>query len=303
MAKHPLVSVVVTTKNEEKHITPCLQSIREQTYPNIEMIVVDNFSTDKTVEIARSYTEKVYLKGPERSAQRNYGMKEKAGGEYVMYVDADMILSPSLVEACVRWMEERHPVALHIPEIVLGSSFWSRVRRFERQFYDGTVIDGARFFHRGVFCEVGGFDERFSGPEDWDLDKKIKQKGRIDLLLSGENTLLAFSLWDFLKERGVFPPYSLCCVYHNESEFSFRRYLTKKSYYTMNFAPYIQKWGKDDPDIKKQFGFWYRYIGVFVEKGKWKRLLCHPFLALGMYVLRFCVGVIFLLKGHSFQGK
>ena len=59
----PLVSVVITTKNEEKNIENCLRSIRSQTFKNIELIVVDNFSEDKTAEIAKKYGAKVYFKG------------------------------------------------------------------------------------------------------------------------------------------------------------------------------------------------------------------------------------------------
>ena len=65
--------MIVTTKNEEKNIENCLQSIKSQTYKNLELIIVDNFSDDKTVEIAKTYEAEVYLKGNERSAQRNFG--------------------------------------------------------------------------------------------------------------------------------------------------------------------------------------------------------------------------------------
>ncbi|MCX6705277.1 MAG: hypothetical protein NT162_02980 [Candidatus Woesebacteria bacterium] len=53
---------------------------------------------------------------------------------------------------------------------------------------------------------------------------------------------------------------------------------------------YIQTWGKDDLDIKKQLGFDYRFFGVFLEKSKWKILLEHPFLSFGMVFLRILVG-------------
>ena len=52
----------------------------------------------------------------------------------------------------------------------------------------------------------------------------------------------------------------------------------------------------DDKDIKKQFGLTYRYFGVFLENGKWKKLLSHPILTVGMYFLRFLVGVSFLIN-------
>jgi len=84
---YPTVSVVITTKNEEKNIENCLQSIKGQTFRNIELIVVDNFSEDATVEIAKEYAAKVYSKGPERSSQRNYGA-HVSSGEYLLYLDA-----------------------------------------------------------------------------------------------------------------------------------------------------------------------------------------------------------------------
>ena len=206
----PLVSVVVTTKNEEKNIENCLKSILRQTYPcdKIEIIVVDNNSTDRTKEIARKYADRVYNKGPERSAQRNYGAKQ-AKGEYYLYLDADMILSPKVIQESVERLEKDNKlVALYIPEIVMGNSFWCKVRRFERSFYNGTVIDCVRFIRMKDFLAVNGFDESMSGPEDWDLDKKIRNRGEVDI--------------DIIESL----------IYHNEGEFNWKNYLNKKRYYT-----------------------------------------------------------------------
>jgi len=79
-------------------------------------------------------------------------------------------------------------------------------------------------------------------------------------------------------------------------------YLKKKSYYSLGFDGYINKWGKSDPDIRCQFGIVYRFWTVFTEKGKWKRLLIRPDLAVGMYFLRGCVGFVFLLKKLGIAG-
>lgn len=297
----PLVSVVVTTKNEERNIRHCLHSIKAQTWPNIEIIVVDNHSNDSTQAIALEYTEKVYTKGPERSAQRNYGMIEKAEGVYVIYIDADMILSPLLVEACVRHIQETKAVALHVPEIVLGKNYFSKVRRFERSFYDGTSIDGARFFVRQCFAQVGGFDEALfvkGSGEDWDIDKLVKKLGRIELLprYQGGTKIPKWPLEAFVRERGVPHDSRYTGIYHNESEFKLIPYLKKKSYYSVGFDGYINKWGKGDPDIQRQFGLIYRFFTVFLENGKWKRLIARLDLVTGMYFLRVCVGLIFLRK-------
>jgi glycosyltransferase involved in cell wall biosynthesis len=267
-----LISIIITTKNEERNIGNCLEFVLAQSYPkeNIEIVVVDNNSADKTSEIALEYTEKVYNKGPERSTQKNFGVQESRG-EYFLHLDADMALSKNVVRDCVeRAKADENIVAFYIPEIITGEKFLSKVRRFERGFYDGTVIDGVRFINKEKFLEAGGFDENLYACEDWDLDKRLKKLGKVDII---KNPL-----------------------YHNESEFNLKKYLAKKEYYSRNVGVYIKNWGKNDPDIKKQFGFFYRFVGVFVENGKWKKLLRHPFLAAGMYFLRFLVGIKYLMR-------
>ena len=334
-----IVSVIVTTKNEEANIGNCLQSIKAQTYlsrgsgstlrdpqENIEIIVVDNNSTDKTKEIVEKFKKRftplnvqLFNRGPERSAQRNYGI-EKSKGKYVMYLDADMILSPTVIERSVEKFQNQNSkslkfnihntkyndvlVALYIPEIILGNSYWSRVRRFERSFYDGTVIDCVRFIRKDIFDEVRGFDLNMTGPEDWDFDKKVRRMGKTKVIdsynfeeindkigeVTGEENNLIETLLD-LSQKPL--------IYHNEVKFNLIKYLRKKSYYGKSFSTYINKWGKNDPDIKKQFGFWYRYFGIFVENGKLKKIIKHPFIFLGIFVLRFLVGISFAVNGFG----
>ena len=266
------VSIVVPTKNEEKNIENCLKLAAKQNFPreNFEIVVVDNDSSDQTKEIAAKYADKVFDHGPERSAQRNFGIR-KAGGMYVMYIDADMRLSEDVVRECVEKAEGNSElVALFIPEKISGKSYWNKVRNFERDFYNATAIDAPRFVRKEKFFEAGGFDENLTGPEDWDLAKKIRRLGKTDIIKS------------FLL--------------HNEEEFTLKKYLAKKTYYSRDFEKYVMKWGKNDPDIRKQFGLWYRYVGVFTENGKWKKLLCHPILAAGMYIERFLVGLNYVFR-------
>jgi glycosyltransferase involved in cell wall biosynthesis len=263
----PLVSVVVTTRNEERNIGNCMNSIRNQTYGSIEIVVVDNASTDRTRQIARKYTRLVFNKGPERSAQRNYGVS-KSRGKYVLYLDADMMLSPTVVAECVGICEADPGIAgIYVPERVTGQGFWVKVRAFERSFYDGTVIDCVRFVPRKAFDAVAGFDETMTGPEDWDFDRKIRHYGRVGITKAG--------------------------LLHNEGRFSLSRYVSKKGYYARDMKRYAQKWGCD-AEVKKQLGAGYRLFGVFVENGKWRRLVAHPLLASGMLALRLLVGLKFL---------
>lgn len=292
--KTPLVSVIITTKNEEKNIENCLKSIKSQTYPRkkVEIIVVDNNSTDRTKEIAKRFTDKVYNKGPERSAQRNFGV-EKAKGKYILYLDADMTLSKKVVGECIDKCENEDCIALYIPERIVNLSsnqlsnlwnqsfnlcnqnFWTKIRDFERSFYNATCIDCVRFVRRDKFLKIGGFDENLTGPEDWDFDRRIREVGKVNIINSS--------------------------IYHNEKEFNLRKYLSKKSYYVKSLSQYIQKWGENDLIVKKQLGFWYRFFGVFIKNKKWKKLLRHPLLTLGMYLLRIMVGVKFLSKKGNFN--
>lgn len=304
----PLVSIVIPTNKEERNIGNCLRSIRCQSYKNIEIIVVDNKSEDGTREIALKYTDRVLEKvGGGGPLRRNFG-SQAAKGTFLMAIDADMILSPDLVESCVLWMKQKGSLALYIPEIVLGKKYWSQVRRFERGFYDGTVVDAARFYRKDVYDHLGGWDEGLVGVDDWDFDKKLRRLGRVDLLdgavLSvGAAPSADWELSGFLKERGVDPTGRRAVIYHNESEFDMRRYFGKKNYYMNTLDVYFGRWGRDDADVKKQFGFWYRYFCVFVEKRKWRRLSAHPLLALGMFFLRVMVGIVYAVNLWSPQSK
>ena len=294
----PLVSVVVTTKNEARNIRLCLDSIRRQTWTNIEMIVVDNASTDETKVIATEFTELVFDKGPERSAQRNYGLLEVAHGEFGMFIDADMVLSPTTIETCVDVVVKTGAVAVHVDEIVLGRGALAAVRRFERSFYSGTIVDGVRFFRISNFREVGGFDESLPpGPEDWDLDKKFKLIGKLALVRTGRS-VETWGLDDFVGQRGAQRQPDYAGLFHNEDEQSIRAYLRKKAYYSPSMDSYVNKW-KGDPDVARQLGFRYRYFGVFMEHGRWRSVLRHPLRFAGVFCIRVAVGAVFLVSSRT----
>ena len=265
------ISVIVTTKNEEEHIGDCLLTIKRQNYlqNKIEIIVVDNNSHDRTKKIASRFTPLVYDWGPERSAQRNFGI-EKARGKYLLYLDADMILSRNVIAECFDKSEEEKLVALYIPEKIIGRGVWIKVRKFERGFYNETCIDAVRFIRRQSAREINGFDEDLNGPEDWDFDRRINTIGKVGIINA--------------------------CLFHNEVRFNISEYLRKKIYYLNGFPRYIEKWGRSDEIIRKQFGAYYRLLVVFIENGKWKKLIHHPLLTTGMYILRIRVGMSWLIR-------
>lgn len=283
MPNTPIVSVILATKNEEKNIENCLRSIQKQSYPqkNIEIIVVDNNSADNTRKIAKLFTSKVYNL-PEkinfnriqnfRGAQVNYGVK-KSRGEIIFFPDADMTFDKTLIDEAVKKIIINKIDALYVPETIVGNGLFGKVRQFERSFYNQTPIDAVRIVRKTIYQNVGGFDEskiKF-GPDDWDLTKSIKT-------ITNKITIT--------KNK----------IYHHEELLNFMSYIFKKQKYTTTFDGYIKKWGENDNDIKKQFGIYYRYIGVFIEDGKWRKIVNDPFIAMVMLGVRLLVGFLYIFR-------
>lgn len=97
------ISAVILTKNEEENIGKCLESVKWAD----EIIIIDDFSTDKTVEIAKDRGGKVYQRKLDNnfSEQRNFGL-EKAENNWVLFLDADETISSSLAQEIVRRVKE-----------------------------------------------------------------------------------------------------------------------------------------------------------------------------------------------------
>lgn len=180
MKNDSLLSVIISTRNEDDVIEILLKSLKKQTYKNIEIVVVDNNSTDTTKSLAKHYTKYVYNHGPERSAQRNFGAK-KANGKYLLFLDADMELTPNVIKECIQIVEKDKKVGgIIIPEISVGKRFWERVKAFERAFYfeeGGIAIESARFFDKNIFTSAKGYDGNITGTEDWDLSERVRNRG------------------------------------------------------------------------------------------------------------------------------
>ena len=171
----PLVSVIVPTRNSAEFLEACLKSIQDQTYKNIELIVVDRDSTDDTKAIAHRFTSHVFNHGPERSAQVNFGVT-KAKGEYVYKVDSDFVLDPMVIEECVaRAAEGYDAVVVHnTPDERV--SWIAKIRKFEVDMYKYDIThSSARFVRKEVYEAIGGFDERITAGEDYDFQNKLNR--------------------------------------------------------------------------------------------------------------------------------
>lgn len=237
----PTISVIVTTKNSGATLEALLKSINEQSYRNLEVIVVDNFSSDKTATIAKKYTKKFFEFGPERSAQRNFGAK-KSSGRYLLFLDSDMELTPKVVEECIELSNDFK--AIVIPEKTVGRGLIQDIRRFEREMYEEDLsVELARFYGREVFDKFRGFDENLTGPEDYDLFYRISKKYRVGRIKS--------------------------YILHHEEGLTLTKLLQKKFYYSKQGALYADK----HPELIKTQGT------ILFRKAylkHWRKFLLNP---------------------------
>jgi glycosyltransferase involved in cell wall biosynthesis len=248
-----VISVIVPTRNSGRTIASCLSSVRAQTYPNLELIVVDKSSTDGTLEVAREYADVVQSGGPERSAQRNLGARI-AKGSYLLFVDSDMILQPAVVSDSLNAIEASGAPAVIIPEESIGEGYWAKCRILERSCYEGDdLVEAARFFRREIFESHGGFDEQLTGPEDWDLSLRV----------AGGSTL----------------PRAQSQIFHDEGRIHLGSALAKKFYYARSFRVYMRKHGRVA----------LRQANIIVRPAflrSWRRLVGHPLLSAGIFMLK-----------------
>ena len=151
-------------------------SIKAQSYSNIEIIIVDNCSTDKTREIAENLGAIVIATHAKRSEARNLGA-ERSHGEMLFFVDADMELDSSVISECVAKVRAGYD-GIIIPEFSIGKSFWAKCKALEKSFYVGDdTIEAIRFLRRTVFESIRGYTSDLEAGEDWDLTNRIRQLG------------------------------------------------------------------------------------------------------------------------------
>uniref|UniRef100_UPI004048D7F6 glycosyltransferase family 2 protein n=1 Tax=Flavobacterium sp. TaxID=239 RepID=UPI004048D7F6 len=255
----PLVSIIIPTFNSTQFLDACLSSVKGQSYENIELIVVDNNSVDDTKTIAARYTKNVFNLGPERSAQRNFGVAQSTG-KYVAIIDSDMVLSSDVVKSCVQKLEIRADwLGLIIPEESFGNGWWAKCKTLERSFYVGVEwMEAARFFRKQAYADAGGYNENMVSGEDWDLSQRIGRDGEIGRI---ENF-----------------------IYHNEGTISLLKTIKKKYYYAQKFARYVTS-NKGEKKLEKQTGIVSRYYLFF---SKPKKLFGAPLLGLSMIFMKTC---------------
>lgn len=196
---NPLVTVVVITYNSAAFILETLNSIREQTYSNLELVISDDHSKDDTVEICRQWlkgnkdrfvrTELLTTEkntGISGNANRGYGA---AQGEWIKGIAGDDILLPHCIATCMKYTETHpeHILMSYLQEFGDGDSILRPPQGFEtinnacrqlenvltKDFYVGAP---SMFCRKSLWQSIGGFDEQYPLFEDFPFIVRVLQK-------------------------------------------------------------------------------------------------------------------------------
>ena len=200
----PTVSVIIPAHNAERHLAQAIDSVLAQTYQDFEILLVDDGSTDNTLQVAERYREQVRIYTQEQcgpSAARNAGLR-KAQGKFVAFLDADDILLPEKLSRQVGFLKTYPQIDVVYSN---GYGFYTTAdgKEFQQTFsalgflqtnlgvpevsLPLLAIQNAFPIHaalsrRQAILDVGGFDETLLGREDWDLWLRVAESYRFAYL-------------------------------------------------------------------------------------------------------------------------
>jgi len=174
------LSCVVPVYNGEKYIRECLESILGQKFSGFEVIVVDDGSTDGTLDVLKRIEgiRVVKSKHVGRSAVRNIGMS-KAKADVVFFVEADAFYSPDFLADCyMHFKDGSVGGVIGKLEVWNISSVWTKCRAAElnARFSDYKPFTGW-MYRKSLVEDVGGFDESLNHGEDILVGRSIRGKG------------------------------------------------------------------------------------------------------------------------------
>jgi len=185
-----LVSVTMPTFNSEKTLGRALENVKNQTYENIEIIIVDSYSEDKTLEIAKKFNVKIVMCKGKLLEARIVGAK-KSRGEYVLFLDSDQILEKTAIERAVKKMEDYDYLWFYErsynKEKFLPSLYDADRVLVQKYLEEGVVLP--RFFKRSLllkaFKNIPKEHIRICGAQDhivtsYEVEKISKKIGKVE---------------------------------------------------------------------------------------------------------------------------
>lgn len=257
--RKPLISIIVPVYNVEKYLSKCLDSLVNQTYENIEIVCVDDGSTDSSGAICDEYAKKdarikvIHKENGGLSDARNAGL-EAINGEYVMFIDSDDWIDIDTCEQCINTLE-RYDVDLIL---------WSYIREYDNNTKPKRLFEhGSKYFSNKEAKEkiflrcVGLSGEELRNVEN--MDSIVTAWGK---LYKSEiiNNIRFKDTTEIGTEDALFNVYVMCNI---DSAFYIDRYM---NHYRRDNAISLTSTYK--PELYKRWQCMYDYIETFINEKK-----------------------------------
>ncbi len=190
-----MVSIFIPLYNAEKYLSECLDSVINQTYKNIEIIIVNDGSTDDSLFIAESYVErysfiKVYSQENSGAASARNRAFQLSGGEYIQYIDADDLLHPDKIRLQVEKLIEMQIRTLCFGRCEYFYNDKQNILKRDLNIYHHNDFDAYDFLntmwlnaealpplsylvHRSLIETVGGWNEELSNNDDGEFFARV----------------------------------------------------------------------------------------------------------------------------------
>lgn len=272
MNQQPLVSIIITTKNRGRYIKKAIESVLNQNYKNIELIIIDGGSTDNTKEIVKPYlTDQrvcyIYKEDKNASEGLNNGIKASKGKYIAILDDDDFWCNERKIGKQVQFLENHQDYVL-----VSGGAIAmdEKSREYYRvlppevdeeikklMLFDCIFPHGATMFRRNIWEEVRGYNEEINFSWDWDLWLRL---GKLGKFYNFQEYFLSYlirkqSRTYYIRRQNTKTNLKLMWRYRNQYPNFWKAYLLGLSCYFCSFFPH-QKWFSKIliiPKIKNMF--------------------------------------------------
>jgi len=179
----PKVSVIIPAYNQAKYLRDAIDSVLNQTFQDLELIIVDDGSTDETRDIVSSYNHNkityIYQENQGLSSARNTGIKS-SNGSYLAFLDSDDLFLPNIIEDQIIALHNQPTLKVvlcgwnYIDEhgsVIISVIPWEKYPNpdLESLLIGMPYVPTGTLFRRDCFEGIGLFDETLTGGEDWDL--------------------------------------------------------------------------------------------------------------------------------------
>lgn len=227
MSNNPLVSIIMSTYNNEKTIGECISSILNQTYTHWEFLICNDCSTDDTSRILNNLAKrdkriKIFSNKANLGLARNLNKCIKySEGKYIARMDADDISLPTRLEKQIDFLEKNPDIDILGTSMIINDGKTNLgIRKNTKELTRFSFLKGSPFFHptivikRKVLEELGGYSTKVYRTEDLDLWFRLYQKGYTGANLDEALYVYQESLSD-LKKRNMKAAISATKVFFN----------------------------------------------------------------------------------------